>query len=173
MARLFPEDLAGIHLNYIPGSYRPPLAAGPLPITQDEQQFLDAAAEFAAQGGAYAALQSTKPQTLAFALTDSPLGLATWIAASLRLYKENRLNPLAFGPGERVQPPLGMAVFPHELPTPPRSWAERVFDVRRWTSMPAGGHFAALEQPRALAADIRAFFRPLRAPREHDEPFIT
>ena len=143
------------------------------------------------QEGAYAGLQSTKPQTLAFALTDSPLGLAAWIAekmrawsdcggdvesaislywfsdniaASLRLYKENRLNSLAFGPGERVQPPLGMAVFPRELPTPPRSWAERVFDVRRWTSMPAGGHFAALEQPRALAFEIRAFFRPLRAP---------
>jgi pimeloyl-ACP methyl ester carboxylesterase len=40
---------------------------------------------------------------------------------------------------------------------------ERIFDVRRWTTMPAGGHFAALEQPQILAEDIRAFFRPLRA----------
>jgi pimeloyl-ACP methyl ester carboxylesterase len=45
---------------------------------------------------------------------------------------------------------------------PPRAWVERVFDVRRWTAMPAGGHFAALEQPHRQAEDIRAFFRPLR-----------
>jgi pimeloyl-ACP methyl ester carboxylesterase len=40
--------------------------------------------------------------------------------------------------------------------------AERVFNIQRWTSMDRGGHFAALEQPEALAADIRAFFRPFR-----------
>jgi hypothetical protein len=52
--------------------------------------------------------------------------------------------------------------FPHEIVRPPRAWAERVFDVRRWTQMAAGGHFAALEEPGALAAEVRAFFRPLR-----------
>jgi pimeloyl-ACP methyl ester carboxylesterase len=42
-------------------------------------------------------------------------------------------------------------------------WAERTYtDIRRWTVMPRGGHFAAMEQPAALADDIRAFFRPLR-----------
>jgi pimeloyl-ACP methyl ester carboxylesterase len=84
------------------------------------------------------------------------------INGSLRLYKENRLAPLTFNPGERVAPPLGVALFPRELPMPPRSWVERVFNVRRWTVMPRGGHFAALEQPELLAEDIRAFFRPLR-----------
>lgn len=69
---------------------------------------------------------------------------------------------LAFAPGERLGPPLGVALFPRELPTPPRSWVERVFKVRRWTPMPRGGHFAALEQPALLAGDMRAFFRPLR-----------
>jgi hypothetical protein len=39
---------------------------------------------------------------------------------------------------------------------------ERFFDVRRWTEMPRGGHFAAMEEPRLLAEDIREFFRPLR-----------
>ena len=57
---------------------------------------------------------------------------------------------------------MGYAAFPHEIVRPPRAWAERVFDVRRWTPMAAGGHFAALEEPEALAADVRAFFRPLR-----------
>ena len=45
---------------------------------------------------------------------------------------------------------------------PPREWAERMFNLQRWTPMPAGGHFAALEEPRALVEDIREFFRPLR-----------
>jgi pimeloyl-ACP methyl ester carboxylesterase len=85
------------------------------------------------------------------------------INASLRLYKENRLRPLTFDAGERVTPPLGVALFPRELPTPPRSWVERVFDVQRWTPMPKGGHFAAFEQPELLAEDIRSFFRPFRS----------
>ncbi|MFT7757732.1 UNVERIFIED_CONTAM: hypothetical protein ODX46_16955, partial [Salmonella enterica subsp. enterica serovar Enteritidis] len=51
------------------------------------------------------------------------------------------------------------AHFPKELPTPPRSWVERVFDVRRWTNMAKGGHFAALEQPELLVRDIQDSFR--------------
>jgi hypothetical protein len=46
---------------------------------------------------------------------------------------------------------------------PPRSWVERVYSVRRWSQMPRGGHFAALEQPALLAQDIRVFLRPLRS----------
>lgn len=82
--------------------------------------------------------------------------------ASPRLYKEGAADPLAFAPGERVEPPMAMALFPHELPTPPRSWVERVFNVQRWTPMPKGGNFAALEQPELLVEDIRAFYRPMR-----------
>jgi pimeloyl-ACP methyl ester carboxylesterase len=81
----------------------------------------------------------------------------------LRLYKDNRQNPLIFEAGERVETPLGVAVFPKELPMPPRSWVERVFDVQRWEHMVRGGHFAALEQPEILADEIRAFFKPLRS----------
>jgi pimeloyl-ACP methyl ester carboxylesterase len=199
-ARRFPEQVAGVHLNFIPGSYRPPLGIEPPPVSQEEQAFLDKVAEWTATEGGYALLQGAQPQTLAYALTDSPVGLAAWIVekfrnwsdcngdveqafgfdtlltdislywfadainGSLRLYKENRLAPLTFNPGERVTPPLGVAIFPRELPMPPRSWLERVFDVRRWTAMPRGGHFAALEQPNLLVEDIRAFFRPLRMP---------
>jgi hypothetical protein len=42
-------------------------------------------------------------------------------------------------------------------------WAERFFNVQRWTPMASGGHFAAMEEPELLAEDIRAFFRPLRS----------
>jgi pimeloyl-ACP methyl ester carboxylesterase len=199
LARLFPADVLGIHLNYVPGSFRPSLDEHSAAVTPEEQAFLDRSAAWAAEEGAYAALHATRPQTLAFPLSDSPIGLAAWIiekfrawsdcggdveqaisldtlltdislywfsdslTASLRLYKENRARPLAFAPGERVAPPLGMALFPFELPTPPQSWVARVFDVRHWNPMPSGGHFAALERPEMLATDIRNFFRPLRA----------
>jgi pimeloyl-ACP methyl ester carboxylesterase len=197
LARQFPDSVVGIHLNYISGNYRPSIT-DQLPVTSQEQDFLDRSAAWAAAEGAYAAVHSTKPQTLAYSLASSPVGLAAWIVeklrswsdchgnvesvfsldtmltdislywfgnnldASLRLYKENRLNPLAFQATERVVVRLGVAHFPRELPMPPRSWLERVFDVHRWTSMPRGGHFAALEQPQLLVDEIRAFFRPLR-----------
>jgi microsomal epoxide hydrolase len=66
--------------------------------------------------------------------------------------------------GATVGVPAGFAAFPREILRPPRSMAARVYtDLRRWTAMPKGGHFAAMEQPDALADEIRAFFRPLRA----------
>ena len=55
--------------------------------------------------------------------------------------------------------PAAFAMFPKDLSSPPREWAERFFRVVRWTEMPRGGHFAAMEQPDLLAEDIRAFFR--------------
>ena len=62
--------------------------------------------------------------------------------------------------------PTGLASFPHDLLPPPREWAERFFNIQRWTEMPRGGHFAAMEEPALLAQDIRAFFRPLRESQE-------
>jgi pimeloyl-ACP methyl ester carboxylesterase len=198
LARLFPQCVLGAHVNYISSSYRPPTGPSLRPISAEERKHLDEAAAWTATEGAYAAMHATKPQTLAYGLTDSPLGLAAWISekfrawsdcggdvervfnmdtmltdislywfgnmldASLRLYKENRLDPLTFAASERVTTPLGVALFPRELPMPPRSWVERVFNVQRWTIMPRGGHFAALEQPELLTEDIRAFFRPIR-----------
>jgi pimeloyl-ACP methyl ester carboxylesterase len=58
--------------------------------------------------------------------------------------------------------PAAFALFPKDIGHPPREWAQRFFDVQRWTEMPRGGHFAAMEEPALLAEDIRAFFRPLR-----------
>jgi len=194
----FPERIVGMHLNYIPGSYRPPLGEAEPQISAEEQLFLNRAAVFADTEGGYAKVQGTKPQSLAVGLNDSPAGLAAWIAekfqawtdcsgnleqvvdldsllthislywftgcigSSFRQYVEGRARPLTFGPGERLLPPVGIALFPAELPMPPRSWVERSFNVQRWSQMSKGGHFAAMEQPRLLAEEIRAFFRPLR-----------
>jgi pimeloyl-ACP methyl ester carboxylesterase len=58
--------------------------------------------------------------------------------------------------------PAAFARFPADISHPPREWAERFFNVQRWTQMPAGGHFAAFEEPERLAVDIRAFFRSMR-----------
>ena len=84
------------------------------------------------------------------------------INSSARHYYENRRVAWRFEPGQRVEVPCAVAVFPKEINLPPREWAERTHNVERWTEMPRGGHFAALEEPHLLAEDIRAFFRPLR-----------
>ena len=81
------------------------------------------------------------------------------ISSSTRMYYENQRQVWSLKSGERVQVPSGITLFPQEISRPPREWAERSYNVCRWTEMPRGGHFAALEEPELLAQDIRAFFR--------------
>jgi pimeloyl-ACP methyl ester carboxylesterase len=192
-----PDRAAAIHLNYIPGSYRPYLPPGAR-LEPEEQAGLAAAAQWYDTHGAYAHIQRTHPQTAALGLNDSPAGLAAWIlekfrdwsdcngdvfarfsrdelltgitlywmtqtiASSFRLYREGRLAPLQFREGDFVAVPTGVARFPREAPFPPRRWVERGYNVQRWTEMPRGGHFAAAEEPKLLAEDIRQFFRSCR-----------
>jgi pimeloyl-ACP methyl ester carboxylesterase len=82
--------------------------------------------------------------------------------SSARLYYESRQRPLSLSRSNRVEPPVAVAVFPKEIAMPPRALAERGLNIARWTEMPKGGHFAAMEQPELLAKDLREFFRPLR-----------
>lgn len=199
MARQAPSRLLGLHLNYIPGTYWPSDADT---RSDEENHFLARKQQWSEDEGAYAHVQGTKPQTLAYALMDSPAGLAAWIAekfeawsergvrmrshnpmlealltnlslywftgtaaSSMRLYWETRRAPLRFSPGEVVTVPLAVAHFPRELPMPPRSWVARGFsDIRRWTQMPRGGHFAALEEPELLTGELIEFSRSLGLP---------
>ena len=78
------------------------------------------------------------------------VGAVGWIKQRIKQWTGSSSVPAAF------------AMFPKDLSSPPRQWAERFFNVQRWTEMPWGGHFAALEEPEVLAEDVRAFFRPLR-----------
>jgi microsomal epoxide hydrolase len=72
-------------------------------------------------------------------------------------------RPWPIPEGGTIAVPTGYSEFPREILLPPRSLAARTYtDIRRWTVMPRGGHFAAMEQPEALATEIRAFFKPLR-----------
>lgn len=100
-----------------------------------------------------------------FLLTTLTLFWATnTITDSMRDYHDNRGLYDSLTAADRVRAPTAVAAFDNEYShqgVVPRSWAERLYDVRRWTVMPSGGHFAAVEQPDLLAADIRAFFADL------------
>jgi pimeloyl-ACP methyl ester carboxylesterase len=192
MALEDPDRLVGIHLHHIDD--RPP-AGGP-PPTDAEQEYAAAVEAWDAVERGYSSIQSTKPQTVAYALNDSPAGLAAWlvekwrswsddldaidrdvllanltlfwvtdtIGSSMRDYYDMRWHRTELAPGTRVTVPTAVALFTNELVSegaPPREWAERLYDIRRWTPMPRGGHFAPAEQPALLARDVAAFFDPL------------
>jgi pimeloyl-ACP methyl ester carboxylesterase len=154
--------------------------------------------------GAYASIQTTRPETLAAGLNDSPVGLAGWIVekfqtmsgdtdiekhftrdellTNLTLYWVTQSLSSSLLPyydimhanaftwiGETIKDaandahaPAAFALFPKDNSQPPKEWAERFFNVQRWSHLERGGHFGAMEAPELLAADIRDFFRPLR-----------
>jgi pimeloyl-ACP methyl ester carboxylesterase len=83
---------------------------------------------------------------------------------SIRDYWDNRWHRVPIGPADRVEVPTAIAVFASQFVPegePPRIWAERLYDVRRWTPMPRGGHFAPVEEPERVARDLLAFFGSL------------
>jgi pimeloyl-ACP methyl ester carboxylesterase len=84
---LHPDRLIGIHLNYIPGSYRPYFEATTRP-SRAEQKFLVDAARWYEENGAYAHVHATRPQTAAYGLNDSPAGLAAWILEKFRTWSD-------------------------------------------------------------------------------------
>ena len=150
----------------------------------------------------YRTQQATKPQTLSYAMMDSPVGVAAWIIEKFNSWSDtegddiesvhskdslltnimvylvtgtfNTASWIYYGrreeggrvlspEGKRVEVPTAVALFPKELLSwPPRSYVERVYNIARWTEMPSGGHFAALEQPDRLIDDVRAFARTVR-----------
>jgi microsomal epoxide hydrolase len=195
LAHRYPERLYGIHLNLLAVRRDPKMLERP---TDEEKRYLGELQHFLQEETGYQWIQGTRPQTLAYGLTDSPVGLAAWIVEKFRTWSDcggdvesvftkdqllanvtlywvtgaigssfwpyyARLHrPWPIPDGARITVPVGYAEFPCEIVRPPRSVAERVYDIRRWTRMERGGHFAAMEQPDALAAEVRAFFRPLR-----------
>ncbi len=189
-----PDRLIGIHLNMLPVRRDPAMVVNPSP---EEARFLDELKHWLKEETGYQQIQGTRPQTLAFGLTDSPAGLAAWIGEKFRAWSDHdgdvenaiprdaMLANIALywftgaigssfwpyyarlhGPWpipDGIAVPTGYAEFPKEILHPPRSIASKVFtDIRRWTVADKGGHFAALEQPDALAHEIREFVRPLR-----------
>jgi microsomal epoxide hydrolase len=150
----------------------------------------------------YRTLQATRPQTLSYAMMDSPVGIAAWLVEKFNSWSDTEGNDIEsahskdelltnimvyiatrtfntaswiyYGrreeggrifskEGKRAEVPTACALFPAEMSAwPPRSYVDRMFDVQRWTDMPRGGHFPAMEEPELLIEDIRAFTRSLR-----------
>ncbi|MDX2235170.1 MAG: epoxide hydrolase [Hyphomonadaceae bacterium] len=188
----------GIHLNMVP--FRP---SPPAPQSQAETAWLTHMQAAMQAEGAYFMEQSTKPQTLAYALMDSPVGACAWIVEKfhgwsdlgdhgdlLRVYTRDQLltnvmiylvtdsiatsvwyyrarfeENASLETGQRCETPTAVANFPGErvFSAPPRSWVERAYNLTRWTDMPDGGHFAAMERPDAFVADLRAWARAAHA----------
>lgn len=196
-----PRHCAAIHLNMIgvsPGGDAPGMlgsSAAP-PETDEELAWAaDTGGKFARDGG-YIAIQSTKPRTLAYGLSDSPMGVAAWICEKFhawsdltggdieKVYGFDRLltnimiylvtrsietstwmyygaaqEGVTLPAGKRVEVPVALADVPYDfIRNAPRSYVDKAYNIARWTRMPRGGHFAALEIPELLLADIRAFF---------------
>lgn len=89
------------------------------------------------------------------------------ITSSTRLYWDNRHHGIPLAAADPIRVPTGFAIFANDFcppGRPPRELAERYYNVQRWTELPRGGHFPALEEPELLAHEIREFFRPFRRP---------
>lgn len=80
----YPASLIGLHLNYIPGSYKPFLGSTSRSLSTAENRFLEAQESWSQSEYGYGHVQATKPQTLAYGLNDSPAGLAAWIIEKFR-----------------------------------------------------------------------------------------
>jgi microsomal epoxide hydrolase len=184
--------VAGIHITLLAIPRRPVTT----PRTPDEERFGRQLDHWLREETGYSQIMGTRPQTLAYALTDSPVGLAAWIIEKFHRWSDckgdldghfgrdvlltnimiywltraigstfwtyyARLHePWIVPDGASVMVPTAYAEFPREILTPPRSLAEPFYgNIQRWTRMPEGGHFPALECPDGLATDIREFFR--------------
>ena len=198
----YAEHMIGIHMNLLASLSFFGGAEGPKPedFSPEEQGWLERNRNFISNESGYMRLQCTKPQTVAFALNDSPAGLCSWIVEKRRTWSdcggdvERRFSKdelcttmtiywitQSYGTSARyyyeaahnlwqpahprhpvVEAPTAAAVFLKEVMLMPRKWAERYYNLKQWTVMPSGGHFAPMEEPERLVEDIRAFFRKLR-----------
>ena len=191
----FPKNLIGIHINIL--ITRHPDG----PQTSEEKEWQERFRKDQRIEDGYRTQQATKPQTLSYAMMDSPVGVAAWIIEKMRGWSDlkngdiesvyskeillsnimiylvtktfNTASWIYYGRREEggrslpkehlpLKVPTAIAVFPKEyLEWAPRSYVERIYNVKRWTKMSKGGHFAALEQPELLIKDITEFSKEL------------
>ncbi|MFF1817675.1 epoxide hydrolase family protein [Kribbella sp. NPDC058245] len=188
------DHVVGVHVNYLPT--RPDPDAG-LDLSDVDEARLDKIRQLMANRPPYQALQALTPQTIGYALTDSPVGQLVWIAERFAQWTDPRstitdeqlltgvalywLTATAASSARLhhetprgAQPcpvPVGVAVLPHDITQSVRPLAERLYDIRHWSEFERGGHFAAMEVPELLAADIRSFFVGLGAVEPGDHRF--
>ena len=205
LGRAFPDRVIGVHLNLLPdsGATTEPTPAELAALSAEERERTllswQRFQEWNKNERGYADIQFTRPQTLAYGLTDSPVGQLAWIAEKFRQWTDPRKNSPedavdrerlltnvmlywltgTAGSSARIYyerahadywgsppapstTPTALAVFPHENFVALRHIADRTNTIVQWTEFDRGGHFAALEEPELLVADVRALFRKLR-----------
>ena len=191
----FPKTCSAIHINIL--IVRHPDG----PQTKEEKEWEERFERNQIMENGYRIQQATKPQTLSYAMMDSPVGVAAWIIEKMCGWSDIKNNDIEsvyskdtllsnimvylvtktfntaswiyYGRREEggrllpkeglpIEVPTAVALFPKEyLEWAPRSYVERIYNIQRWTEMPKGGHFAALEQPDLLVKDIRDFAKSL------------
>ncbi len=192
----FPKTCAAIHINIL--IVRHPDG----PQTKEEEEWEKRFKRDQKIEDGYRTQQATKPQTLSYAMMDSPVGVAAWIIEKMCGWSDIKKNDIEsvyskdtmlsnimiylvtktfntaswiyYGRREEggrplpkeglpIKAPTAVALFPKEyLEWAPKSYVERIYNIKRWTEMPKGGHFAALEQPDLLVKDIREFAKDLK-----------
>jgi pimeloyl-ACP methyl ester carboxylesterase len=190
-----PGGLVAAHVNW-PLVFPEQMPANP---TAEEQAAYAAAGRFADEQFGYFKEQATRPQTVGYALADSPVGQAMWIyekfqawtdnhgnpedalsmdamldditlywltntgASSARIYWQNSQGkPAGFSAG-RIELPMAATIFPREIYRAPKAWAQALWpNMIYWNEVDRGGHFAAFEQPRLFAEEMRKAFRTVR-----------
>jgi len=191
----YPDNCQAIHINIL--TMRHPDG----PQTTEEHTWAKQFVIDQEMENGYRTQQATKPQTLSYAMADSPVGVAAWIIEKFNSWSDtegddvesahskdelltnimiyittktfNSASWIYYGrreeggrifskDGQRVEVPTACALFPKELLAwPPRSYVDRLYNVKQWTEMPRGGHFGAMEEPELLIKDIRTFARKL------------
>jgi epoxide hydrolase len=184
LGAIAPGHVVGVHLTYL---VTPP-GADEAALSADDQARLAKIKQLQARQPAYQALHATRPQTISYSLTDSPIGLLAWIAEKFTEWADPRsavtLDQIladvsiywftaTAGSSARLANesprgkvpcpvPVGVVVLPYDILQSVRSFAEMDYDIVHWTEFDRGGHFAGLEVPDLLAADIRDFFGKLQ-----------
>ncbi|MYW00930.1 alpha/beta fold hydrolase [Streptomyces sp. SID3343] len=183
LAAEHPDRVGALHLTNI--APQRTLAADPTKLAPDAAAYLRRSAQWFRAEGGYIAEQSTRPNTLAVALGDSPAGLAAWIVEKLESWSDESaftadelltwvtaywitgtigtsfatyVEPFALP--DRIDTPTVLSVFAHDIKPEPRSYAEAFLNIRDYVEHPAGGHFAAWEQPEAYVDDLRRAVEP-------------
>jgi len=207
MGRQAPPGLLGIHVNMpatVPGSVAKAISNGdpaPAGLSAKERAAFESLSTFFTKNAGYGVMMVTRPQTVGYALSDSPAGLAAWMydkfsqwtytggepersltqdemldditlywltnsaISSAQLYWENDNNNFSAAAQKtaEISIPVAVTVFPGEIYRAPKSWTQQAYrKLIYFNEVDKGGHFAAWEEPRLFASELRAAFRALR-----------
>lgn len=185
MAKKSPNSIKGLHLTDI-GIVKDILQKNKN-LTEDELEYKKRASEFFYKETGYMEIQSTKPQTLAYGLNDSPLGLISWIGEKYDswsghnlLSMEDIINNIYFywhtqsiGTSMNIYlenatrlPQLGtidtktgVSIFSEDIMIPPYSYIKTQYNLIYFNEIEQGGHFPAIETPNLFTNEIINFVK--------------